>query len=328
VTGVTRVLVTGASGGFGSSLLERLAARDGVEAVAFDLRPPIRPQPGVTYRSGDIRDGDAVADAMRGCDVVVHLAWVVEPSKDRPRTEAIDLGGTRNVLAAMRVTDCGRLVFASSVTAYGASPDHPRPYREDDALDPDPAFAYAWHKAAAERLIAEAGVPAVVVRAAIVIGARVDNAVRQVFAAPVLAAIRGDDMKFQAVHQDDVGRFYAEACLGERTGTVNLAADDVLGIDEVGARLGKRVVRLPEAAVAAFVRSTWTLGLARLDPGGFAAMRWLPIADTTRLREEWGYRCEHTTASGLDDFRAALAGRVALGRFELKVPGRGVNRGR
>jgi nucleoside-diphosphate-sugar epimerase len=324
---VRRVLVTGASGGFGTSLLERLAGRDGVEPVAFDLRPPTRPQPGVTYRTGDIRDGDAVAEAMQSCDVVAHLAWVVEPSKDRERAEAIDVGGTRNVLAAMRATGCGRLVFASSVTAYGAGRDHPQPYCEGDALQPDPAFAYAWHKAAAERLIADSGVPAVVVRAAIVIGARVENAVRQVFAAPVLAAVRGDDMKFQAVHQDDVGRFYAEACLGDRTGAVNLAADDVLDIDDVGTRLGKRVVRLPEAAVAAFVRATWTLGLARLDPGGFAAMRWLPIADTTRLREEWGFRCEHTTASALDDFRAALAGRVALGRFELRVPGVGASRG-
>ena len=317
---MTRVLVTGASGGFGSRLVERLAGRDGVEVVALDARPPALPLSGVDYRTGDVRDADAVWEAMRGCDVVAHLAWVVSPSKDRAATADVDLGGTEHVLAAMHATGCGRLVFASSVTAYGSTPDHPAPYREDEPLRPDADFAYAAHKAEAERLIADAGVAAVVVRAAIVVGAQVDNSVRQVFAAPVVAAIRGDEMRLQAVHQDDVGRFYAEACLGNRTGTVNLAADDVLGIDEVGERLGKRVVRLPEPVVAAFVRSTWMLGLGRLDPGGFAAMRWLPIADTSRLREEWGFRCEHTTASALDDFRTALAGRIALGRFEVRLP--------
>jgi nucleoside-diphosphate-sugar epimerase len=317
---MTRVLVTGASGGFGVRLVERLAARDGVDVVALDVRPPAAPFGQVDYRVGDVRDADAVWDAMRGCDVVAHLAWVVSPSKDRVATAAIDIGGTEHVLAAMHATGCGRLVFASSVTAYGATPDHPQPYREDEPLDPDPAFAYAADKAEAERLIAEAGVDAVVVRAAIVVGAQVDNSVRQVFAAPVLAAIAGDNMRMQAVHQDDVGRFYAEACVGTRTGTVNLAAEDVLTIDEVGERLGKRVVRLPEPVVAAFVRATWALGLGRLDPGGFAAMRWLPVADTRRLKEEWGFQCEHTTASALDDFRSALAGRIALGRFEIQLP--------
>ena len=317
---MTRVLVTGASGGFGSRLVERLADRDGVDVVALDVRGPRVPVPGVDYRVGDVRDADAVWEAMRGCDVVAHLAWVVSPSKNRAATASIDIGGTEHVLAAMHATGCGRLVFASSVTAYGATPDHPQPYREDEPLEPDPDFAYACHKAYAEHLIADAGIDAVVVRAAIVVGAQVDNSVRQVFAAPVVAAISGDDMRLQAVHQDDVGRFYAEACLGSRTGTVNLAADDVLSIDEVGERLGKRVVRLPEPVVAAFVRSTWTLGLGRLDPGGFAAMRWLPIADTTRLKDQWGFRCAHTTASALEDFRTALAGRIALGRFEVQLP--------
>jgi nucleoside-diphosphate-sugar epimerase len=317
---MTRVVVTGASGGFGSRLVERLAEREGVEVIGFDVREPAAPVPGVSYRFGDVRDAHAVWDAVQGCDVVAHLAWVVSPSKDREATAAVDIGGTENILAAMRAKGVRRLVFASSVTAYGATPEHPQPYHEDEPLDPDPAFAYASHKAEAERLIAASGVDAVVVRAAVVVGAQVDNSVRQVFAAPVLAAIRGDDMRVQAVHQDDVGRFYADACLGDRTGTVNLAADDVLDIDEVGELLGKRVLRVPEAVVGAFLRTTWALGLGALDPAGFAAMRWLPIADTTRLGEEWGFRCEHTTASALADFRTALAGRVAVGRFDVRVP--------
>lgn len=314
-----RVLVTGASGGFGAALLERLARRDEVEIVAFDTVVPGRPVPGVEFFRGDVRDAHAVAGAMAGCDVVAHLAWIVRPVKDRARARSVDLGGTAAVLDAMARTGCGRLVFASSVTAYGAAPGAGS-HREEDPLDEDQPFAYGAHKAIAERMIGDAGVEATIVRAAVVVGRRTDNSVRQVFAAPVLAGIRGEQGRVQVVHHDDVGRFYEQACLGGRTGVVNLAADDVLDLETVGEILGKPIWHLPAGVVEGFVRSSWRLGLGALDPDGFAAMRWIPLADTTRLREDWGFGCEYSTAAALADFRAALRGVVSLGRFELTWP--------
>ncbi len=319
-----RILVTGASGGFGSALLARLARHADVEVVAFDLAPPRRRIPEVEYREGDVRDARTVAQAMAGCDVVAHLAWVVRPIKDRERARSIDLGGTRAVLEAMHRTGARRLVFASSVTAYGPQPGAP-PHREEDPVDEAQVMTYGRHKARAERLVAEAGVDSVIVRAAVVVGRQTDNSVRQVFAAPVLASIRGEEGQIQAVHHDDIGRFYEQACLGERTGVVNLAADDVITVSEAGALLGKRVVRVPAPVLDAFVSATWRLGLGSLDPDGFEMIRWMPLADTTRLREEWGFACEHSTAEALADFRAALHGVVALGRFELGC-GRGRDR--
>lgn len=319
-----RILVTGASGGFGSALLGRLARHDDVEVVAFDVVPPRRRLPGVEFRGGDVRDAVALSRAMAGCDAVAHLAWVVRPIKDKVLARSVDLGGTEAVLDAMSRSGCRRLVFASSVTAYGARPGAPL-RREEDPVDEEQPFTYGAHKARAERLVRDAGVDAVIVRAAVVVGSRTDNSVRQVFAAPVLATIRGEEGRIQAVHHDDVGRFYEQACLGERTGVVNLAADDVLDVGEAGALLGKRVVRLPAAVVERFVSTTWRLGLGALDPDGFDVIRWMPIADTTRLRDEWGFVCEHSTAGALADFRDALHGVVALGRFELHR-GRGRDR--
>lgn len=317
---MTRVLVTGAAGGFGSNLLERLAARDDVEVVAFDVRTPRALPVGAEYVAGDIRDALAVERAMRGCDVVVHLAWIVGSMRDSHQREAVDLGGTANVLAAMRRVGCGRLVFASSVTVYGSVAEHPEPYREDDPLMADQPSAYASHKARAEALIAESGVEAVLPRAAVVVGAQVDNAVRTVFAAPVLAAVRGDQPRVQVVHPDDVGRFYVEACLGARTGPVNLAAPDVVPMEEAARLLGKRLVRLPASVVHGFVRGTWALGVGAVDPGEFASMRHLPLADVTRLREEWGFEPEHSSADALAEFGRALAGVVGIGRWTVRRP--------
>ena len=329
MTTPTRVLVTGAAGGFGAALLTRLAARDGVQAVGFDVREP---RPGalpanVEIVLGDVRDAAAVERAMRGCTAAVHLAWVVGSMRDRAARRAIDLGGTANVLAAMDRTGCRRLVFASSVTAYGSGPDHPAPFTEDDPLQREQPSAYASHKAQAEEMIAAAGVERGVARAAVVVGRATDNSVRTVFAAPVLAAVRGDDARVQVVHHDDVGRFYAEAVLGTRTGPVNLAAADVLTMDDAARILGKRVVRLPERAVRAFVGGTWALRAGAIDPGEFNSMRYLPIVDTTRLREDWGFEPQYSTASALADFRRSLDGVVALGRWTVNRPGRARNDG-
>jgi len=312
-----RVLVTGAAGGFGSSLLQRLGARDDVEVVAFDLREPRTLPPGARYVVGDIRDAAAVERSMRGCDVVVHLAWVVGSMRDARMREQIDLGGTANVLAAMQAVGCPRLVFASSVTAYGSTPDHPQPYTEDEPVVVEQPSAYASHKAMAEQMIKASGVEAVLPRAAVVVGRQVDNTVRTVFAAPLLATVRGDDARVQVVHHDDVGRFYVEACLGSRTGPVNLAAPDVVPIDEAARILGRRLVRMPEWAVRAFVSGTWALGVGAMDPGEFSSMRYLPLVDVTRLRDEWAFESQHSTAQALADFRLALDQIIGIGRFAI-----------
>jgi len=316
---VTRVLITGAAGGFGATMTARLVGRDSVSVVGLDVRPPPVPIPAVNdFVVGDIRDPDAVERAMRGCDVVVHLAWVVGSMRDQSIRRAIDLGGTKNVLDAMASTGCRRLVFASSVTAYGSVPDHPQPYVEADPLVTKQPSAYASHKAEAEVLIAAADVEAVLPRAAVVVGRHVDNAVRMVFAAPVLAAVRGDDPHVQAVHQDDVGRFFVEAVLGSRTGPVNLAAADAVTMAEAADLLGKRIVRLPEPVVKAFLHTSWALRVGAIDPGEFNSLRYLPIADTTCLREEWGFVPRYSTAEALADFRSSLEHVVGLGRFEIR----------
>lgn len=312
-----RILVTGAAGGFGSALLARLAQRADAQVVALDVVEPRCVPSGVEFHAGDVRDATAVVDAMKDCDVVVHLAWVVRPIKDVAHARSIDIGGTSAVLDAMERTGCGRLVFAGSVTAYGIHDDHPQRWCEDEPTDPAQAFTYGAHKAQAEALIARSGVDAVVPRAAVVVGRHTDNAVRSVYSAPVLATSRRGESMFQAVHHDDVGRFYEEVCFSDRTGVVNLAARDVLSMGEVGELLDKRVVPVSESAVRRAIGALWSVGLGTIDPAASDLIRYLPLADTTRLREVWGFIPEYTTADALLDFREAIRGRVALGRFEF-----------
>lgn len=311
-----RVLVTGGTGAFGRAVARRLT-RLGADPVALARHEPVSLPPGVGFIAGDVADAASVASALLGCDAVVHLAWMMSAAGETADTRDINVGGSANVLAAMESTGCRRLVFASSVTVYGSARHHPAPFREDDQPRPDPAFEYAHHKMEVEDLIAAADVDAVVARVAATLGRGIDNAVTQQFAGPVFPAVRGDTNRWQLVHQEDVGRFLAEAAISPRTGTVNLAADDVLSPEELGELVERPTPRLPECVATGMVGVMAALGVTEMDPAAYDGLRYMPVVDTTRLREEWGFRCAWTSAETARDAARSLTRSTYVGRYRV-----------
>jgi nucleoside-diphosphate-sugar epimerase/phosphohistidine swiveling domain-containing protein len=314
-----RVLVTGASGVFGRDIATRLA-RAGAEVVALARREVAIP--GVEYVPGDIRDATVVESAMRGCDAVAHLAWAVSPLKSATDTHAVNVGGTEHVLDAMAATGCRRIVFASSVTAYGAWPDNPARLKETDPLRPDPKILYAWDKARCEELILARDVEAVITRSCLVAGRHIDNYAFRIFAGPILTAPKGEMPLWQFVHQEDVGRFHAEAVLSERTGIVNVASDDGVPLAEIAAAFGKRLVHVDMDLMEKVVQLGWRFDLMEVDPDSLAGFQYMAVADTSRLREEWGFECAWSGRDTIRDLARSLTRVVYLGRKEVRKPWR------
>lgn len=314
-----RILVTGASGDFGREVVRRLLAR-GAEVVAFARRPPKDPR--LTAVAGDICDLDAVTDAMRGADVVVHFAWALEPLPTEEENRAVNVGGTANVLEAMARLGCERLVFSSSVMAYGSHADNPDFLREDDPLRPDPRIYYAAQKAEVESMIAAAGVPAVISRPAIALGHGTVSYAGRLFGMPLLAAVQGVQTRWQLVHTEDVARFHADACFNDRTGTVNLAAPDVLSSKEFAAELHRRVLSLPRSAMENALRFSWDHDLLNIEPATLDGLIWPPVVDTTRLEQEWGFRCGWRGREVAESAGRIFARCVYLGARRVDAPWR------
>lgn len=315
-----RVLVTGAAGVFGRHIARGLQRR-GADVVAHARHRPERLSD-VEYVEGDIRDADTLTVAMKDCDVVMHVAWAVTPLHSAAETRDVNVGGTANVLAAMDRTGCSKLVFASSVLAYGPRRDHPSALKETDERRPLPHELYAVHKAEAEDLIAASGTDAVVTRTAPVVGRSVDNYGAEVFGSPVLVAVKGDASRFQFIHEEDITRFHVEACLGDRTGIVNLGTEDILGIDDVGHILGKRVLRVEEDALRRGITAGWERGLLPIDPDSLDGLRWMPVGDTQRMRDEWGFHCGWTGAEALEDLARVSTRFWFLGNRKVHLPWR------
>ncbi|MCL4685363.1 NAD-dependent epimerase/dehydratase family protein [Myxococcota bacterium] len=162
-----RILVTGAAGFVGSTLVERLLA-DGRTVVGLDNFDPFYPEAlkrenlvaasgssRFRLETGDIRDSAAVARALDGVDAVVHLAALagVRPSLERPAEYAdVNVRGTAVVAEAMVRARIGRLVFASSSSVYGEREQASGPFRERDPVE-RPVSPYAATKRAGELLL-------------------------------------------------------------------------------------------------------------------------------------------------------------------------------
>ncbi|MGI9591659.1 MAG: NAD-dependent epimerase/dehydratase family protein [Myxococcota bacterium] len=155
-----RVLVTGGAGFLGRALLRELAKVPLGELRVFDLAEvDLHEFPDVVSRRGDVRDADAVFDACRGVDVVVHAASQIDwghASSDE--LAEVNVGGTENVLRACRATRVRGLVYTSSMDAVCGT----RPLVQVDETLPYPVRftnEYARTKALAEQAVIRANTP-------------------------------------------------------------------------------------------------------------------------------------------------------------------------
>src|SRR5881398_890721 len=95
-----RIAIVGATGNVGTSLLEALRGADEVdEIVAIARRPATFDDPRVRFVAADIVRDD-LGPALAGADVVVHLAWLIQPSRDAAKLHAVNVDGSRRVFAA------------------------------------------------------------------------------------------------------------------------------------------------------------------------------------------------------------------------------------
>ena len=151
------VAVTGATGDIGRSLLRALDASREIEAITAMARRPFDPRAAglhkTTYRQADVLDRDAVAGVVAGADVVVHLAFLI--MGNLKQTTAVNLEGSRNVFAAAISAGARRLVYASSVAAYGFGADNPELLTEDVAARGTEHHYYSAQKSQLEATLWE-----------------------------------------------------------------------------------------------------------------------------------------------------------------------------
>ncbi len=296
-----RVLVTGSSGYVGRLLLDALAAHVAAgrlgAVIGADVREPPSLPVGATFLRHDVRATGLAAD-LRAHRVtcVIHLASIVTPAKGSTRAfeYSVDVEGTERVLEACVAAGVRRLVVTSSGAAYGYHADNPAWLTEEHAVRGNEAFAYSWHKRLVEELLARArtehpALEQVVFRVGTILGASVNNQITALFEKPRLLAIRGSASPFVFIHDADLVAALVRAIESPVTGIFNVAGDGAMTIDEIGAALGKPVLRLPAGLLKGALAVLHPLGLTRYGPAQVDFLRYRPVLDNARLKAVFGF---------------------------------------
>ena len=308
--GGRRYLITGGSGYIGSRLVERLAGRDDTERILIcDLRPPRAYRPKATYERLDVRDAkrvSAVVERERP-DVLMHLAFVLDPIHDEDAMYEVDVNGTSNVLEAASAAGVEQVLVTSSATAYGAFPDNPVPLTEDHQVRGVPSFEYARDKAESDRICQlwahrHSDRTMTIVRPTVVFGPTVNNFIlRLLTEQPFLADLGGEAPPIQLVHENDLVDAVELLIDGRHGGAFNVAADDVLSLRECAAMIGLPVRRVPRRPYWGLARLLWKLRVSEAPPGylHFVENPW--VVSNEKLKREAGWRPRHSARATFEE---------------------------
>jgi nucleoside-diphosphate-sugar epimerase len=324
------VAVTGPTGTFGSGLVPLLQDDDRIERIIGIARRPFDPaERGWTkmeYRRGDVRDPDALSEAFRGADVVVHLAFMITGNAARQTIRDINVEGTLNAFRAAADAGARRFVYASSLAAYGFHPDNPELISEDWPVRPAARLFYAQEKAELEALLQTEAerhpeLDLYLLRPPVVVGPNVVGSKdvlpgplaplgRRLFGRPrrlpVPLPVLVPEHPLQLIHEEDVGRALQLCIVGAGPpGAYNIAGDGVLTAGDVAREFGALPVRLPPGPAQAAAKVVSRLPF--LPP----AAEWVEAAtrpalmDTSKAKEQLGWRPRYT---GLEALRDTLGG--------------------
>ncbi|NIH83401.1 NAD-dependent epimerase/dehydratase family protein [Amycolatopsis granulosa] len=316
-----RVVVTGASGNLGTSTVEALSRDPAVASILGVVRrEPQWTAPKLEWRAADLAE-DQIGHLVRGADVVIHLAWLFQPTHDPATTWRVNVLGAIRVFEAVAREEVPALVYSSSVGAYSPGPkDQPVP--ESWPTHGWPGAAYPREKSYLERYLDgfennHPGVRVVRLRPGFVFKREAASAQRRLFAGPFVPGSLArpsliplvpdvPGLRVQAVHSADIGEAFRLAALTEVRGAFNVAADPVIDAKALAGLLGARTVPVPAWALRAAVSAGWYAHLLPASPGLLDTVLRLPIMDTTRARDELGWIPRHTALDAISEFLAGL----------------------
>ena len=319
------VAVTGPTGDIGRGLVRALERSRSVKRVIGMARRPFDPAAHgwrkTEYRQGDVLDRASVDELVREADVVVHLAFIILGGAEE--TRSVNLDGSRNVFeAAIAARKVKRLVYASSVAAYGFHDERPKRLTEDVEPRGTDSLYYSRQKAELEALLARllegSSTQAYVFRPCIVagpdallllenipylrLGDRLPELVRSLLEAmPMLKPVLPDPgVPFQLVHVDDVATAMRAAVLGRgEPGVYNLAADGTLTLSDLASELGWYSIPLPEIAVDLAAEVLPRLPFVPPEAQWLQALRTPVLMDARKAKRKLGWRPKHTARQTL-----------------------------
>jgi nucleoside-diphosphate-sugar epimerase len=314
-----RVVVVGATGNFGTSVVEALAQDASIsEIVGVARREPELAAPKARYVACDITRDD-LEPIFRGADAVVHLAWFFQPTHQPLVTWRNNVTGSQRIFDAVAAAQVPALVYASSVGAYSPGPDWP--VDESWPTHSVPTAGYGREKAYVERLLDDfesrhASTRVVRFRPGFLFKRSAASEQRRIFAGPLVPGLVAratpvlpypKGLRFQVLHTDDAAEACRRALTTDVRGPFNLAADPVVTGEVLADVMGAKLVPIPPKLVRAGMATAWHLRAAPAEPALFDLVMALPLLDCERARRELSWAPRVSAREALTELVEGMA---------------------
>jgi UDP-glucose 4-epimerase len=314
-----RYLITGGSGYLGSRLASRLAERVNTETVVnLDVVVPEYRDPRTAFRQIDVRDALAVETAIaeEAPDVLIHTAFVLDPTRDEPDSYEVNVNGTFNVLAAASLHGVPRVCVTTATMAYGARAGNPVPIEESQPVYGHAHYMYARHCAEADR-IAQLWATLhrqrlmTIVRPCTIFGEGADNHLIRMWDTQSFFPDFGTgDQPTQFLHIDDAVSGYLALIDSAQQGPFNLVPDGEITWHQCAEIAGVEVRPVREQSFTGLAEGIWKLrrGGVELPPSFMDFLKHPFLASNQRIKSalpDW--RPEHPSREVFDQQMRARA---------------------
>lgn len=306
------LLVTGVSRDLGRRFARSIAEDPSVERViGVDVVPPRGDIGRVSFVRADIRTPViAKVLAKEDVDTVVHMSVISTPGRlgGRIPMKELNVIGTMQLLAACQQSPAvERVVVKSTTQVYGASSRDPALFTEDLAARRQPRSGYGKDVHEIEGYVRgfarrRPDVHLTLLRAANVLGRRVDSPIASYFRMPVIPRVLGFDPRLQFLHDSDLMAAIRHAVTAEAHGTFNVAGEGIVMLSQALRRLGRPSVPLPASLLPRAGAVLHQTRLGEIPPELRSLLTYGRAVDTTRMREVFGFRPRYTSAEAFADF--------------------------
>lgn len=292
-----RVLITGSAGYLGSKVVDLLAKRGGVEISGIDIREPANRDLYKHFARASVADEivmKGLFDRTRP-DVAVHLAFMVNATHDKRLEEEVDIKGAHFFLEGCERTAVPKVIFLSSVAAYGAYDDNDYPLTEKSPIRGVEGYGYSCFKAKTD-LMAQRYMGAhvecdfAILRPCLFVGPNTNNNFFDVLKFPIVPQIRDHkgvrDPEFQFIHEDDMAVCLIATIDKPARGPFNIAGEGTAKFSELIRVFGKKSIAIPAGVLYPATSVLWKLHLVTSPPAQLDFIRYPWIMDASRMKRE------------------------------------------
>jgi UDP-glucose 4-epimerase len=308
---MTTIAITGINSYFAKTVLPKLQADAEIERIiGIDIAPFSGSSEKVIFHQGDVR-GTQMKDWLSGADMLMHLAFIVQEIHDKKKTHDINVEGTKNVLQAAVKNGIRKIVYTSSIAAYGAHPDNPIGITEDFRIKANEDSYYSSDKVAVETYLREftktnPDISLTVFRPPVILGPRISNFAVDLFRKKAAFFIKGINPEVQYLHEDDLGEALYLAVKKDVPGIYNIAADDHMPARRTYEIAGVKLKEMSAGMLKFLANVSFALRLEKFSQGWVSLMEYPVVVNSEKFKKATGWQPKYNSEEAFRLFVEAI----------------------